>query len=122
MARFEREAQVLASLNHPNIASITGSKIRGACLHSSWSSSDGQTLAERIERGPIDIEQAIAIAKQIAEGLEAAHEKGIIHRDLKPANANDHRRRNREAPRLRVSESARRRHRPGASTTPAHQH
>ena len=56
-------------------------------MHSSWSFVDGQTLAERIERGPIDIEQAIAIAKQIAEGLEAAHEKGIIHRDLKPANA-----------------------------------
>ena len=87
MARFEREAQVLASLNHPNIASIYGLEKSEGVFALILELVDGQTLAERIERGPIDIEQAIAIAKQIAEGLEAAHEKGIIHRDLKPANA-----------------------------------
>jgi len=87
MARFEREAQVLASLNHPNIASIYGLEKYEGVFALVLELVEGQTLEERIERGPIDIEQAIAIAKQIAEGLEAAHGKGIIHRDLKPANA-----------------------------------
>ena len=86
MARFEREAQVLASLNHPNIATIHGleesNNIRGLVMELV----EGPTLAERIVKGAIPLEEALAIAKQIAEGLEYAHEKGIIHRDLKPAN------------------------------------
>jgi len=87
MARFEREAQVLASLNHPNIASIYGLEKSEGVFALILELVAGQTLEERIERGSIDIEHAIAIAKQIVEGLEAAHGKGIIHRDLKPANA-----------------------------------
>ncbi len=86
VSRFEREARVLASLNHPNIAAIYGME--------NWNDKKflvielvpGETLAERIKRGPISVEETMGIAKQIAEALEAAHEKGIIHRDLKPAN------------------------------------
>src|SRR5260370_27242719 len=77
MARFEREAQVLASLNHPNIAAIYGIE-------------QGALIMELVEgaglKGPVPVDTAIAYAKQIAAGLEAAHEKGIVHRDLKPAN------------------------------------
>jgi len=86
LARFEREAQLLASLNHPNIAAI----------HSFEHSDDihflvlelvpGETLQERVARGPVPVEEALEICRQIAEGVEAAHEKGVIHRDLKPAN------------------------------------
>ena len=77
---------MLASLNHPNIATSTASKKPRACRP--WSSSSWRepTLAERIARGPIPLEEALAIARQMAEALEAAHEQGIIHRDLKPAN------------------------------------
>ena len=86
LARFEREARTLASLNHPNIASIYGLEkadgIRGLVMELV----EGPTLAERIAQGPIAIEEALPIAKQIAEALEAAHEQGIVHRDLKPAN------------------------------------
>src|ERR1039458_10205754 len=77
LRRFEREAQVLAALNHPNIAAIYG--MEGPALVMEFV--DGETLA-----GPLPVEEAIALAKQIAEALEYAHEKGIIHRDLKPAN------------------------------------
>ncbi len=86
LARFEREAKLLASLNHPNIAAI----------HSFEHSEDihflvlelvpGETLAERVAKGPLPVEEALEICRQIAEGVEAAHEKGVIHRDLKPAN------------------------------------
>ena len=86
LARFKREAQVLASLNHPNIAGIHG-------LEESQNGSalvlelvDGPTLADRIAHGPIPLDEALLIAKQIAEALEAAHDYGIVHRDLKPAN------------------------------------
>ena len=82
MARFQREAQVLASLNHPNIAAIYGLEEHAIVMELV----EGPTLADRISRGPIPIEEALPIAKQIAEALEAAHETGIIHRDLKPAN------------------------------------
>ncbi|MDE3165591.1 MAG: serine/threonine-protein kinase, partial [Acidobacteriota bacterium] len=82
MARFTREAQVLASLNHPNIATIYGVEDRALIMEVV----DGPTLAERIAQEPISIAEALPIAKQIAEALEYAHERGIIHRDLKPAN------------------------------------
>ena len=86
LARFEREAKLLASLNHPNIAAI----------HSFEHSDDihflvlelvpGETLQERVAKGPVPVEEALEVCRQIAEGVEAAHEKGVIHRDLKPAN------------------------------------
>ncbi len=86
LARFEREAKLLASLNHPNIAAI----------HSFEHSDDihflvlelvpGETLAEKVAKGPVPVEEVLEVCRQIAEGVEAAHEKGVIHRDLKPAN------------------------------------
>jgi serine/threonine-protein kinase len=82
MARFEREAQVLASLNHPNIAAIYGVEERALIMELV----PGPTLAERIARGPMALEEALPIAGQIAEALEYAHECGVVHRDLKPAN------------------------------------
>ena len=94
LARFKREAQVLASLNHPNIAAIYGFEEsnpspgsgQGAVLALVLELVEGPTLAERIAHGPIPVDEALPIARQIAEALEAAHEQGIIHRDLKPAN------------------------------------
>jgi serine/threonine-protein kinase len=82
MARFTREAQVLAALNHPNIAVIHGVEERALVMELV----PGPTLAERIAQGPIPLDEALAISKQIAEALEYAHERGIVHRDLKPAN------------------------------------
>jgi serine/threonine-protein kinase len=86
MARFQREAQVLASLNHPNIATIHGLEDTGSTRALVMELVEGPTLADRIARGPIKCEEALPIAKQIAEALEYAHERGIVHRDLKPAN------------------------------------
>src|SRR4051794_12438967 len=86
LARFSREAQVLASLNHPNIAHIHGLEEADGVRALVMELVEGPTLAEQIARGPIAIDEALPIAKQIAEALEAAHEQGIIHRDLKPAN------------------------------------
>lgn len=86
MARFEREAQVLASLNHPNIASIYGLEESASVRAFVMELVEGPTLAERIARGPLPPGEALAVAQQIAEALEYAHERGIIHRDLKPAN------------------------------------
>ena len=91
LARFEREAKLLASLNHPNIAHVYGFESAtlddGSRLHFlAMELVEGEDLAERLKRGPIPVDEAIAIAKQIAEALEEAHEKGIVHRDLKPAN------------------------------------
>ena len=86
LARFEREAKVLASLNHPNIGSIYGLEEAEGIKALVLELVEGPTLADRIKQGPIPIDEALPIAKQIAEALEAAHERGIIHRDLKPAN------------------------------------
>ena len=86
MARFTREAQVLASLNHPNIGAIHGLEEEDGVRALVLELIPGDTLAQRIAKGPIPLEEALQIALQIAEALEAAHEKGIIHRDLKPAN------------------------------------
>jgi serine/threonine-protein kinase len=85
-ARFQREARILASLNHPNIATIYGLEQCDGVNYLVMELVPGQTLAERINVGPMKIEEAIRIAGQIAEALETAHEKGVIHRDLKPAN------------------------------------
>ncbi len=98
LARFQREAQVLASLNHPGIAAIYGIEEAEPSAAEGKSSGqeavkalvlelvEGPTLADRIAQGPIPVDEALPIAKQIAEALEAAHEQGVIHRDLKPAN------------------------------------
>jgi serine/threonine-protein kinase len=82
MTRFKREAQILASLNHPNIAAIYSIEERALVMELV----EGPTLAERIAAGPMPLEEALTIGKQIVEALEFAHERGIIHRDLKPAN------------------------------------
>jgi serine/threonine protein kinase len=86
MTRFRREAQVLASLNHPNIASIYGFEDSGSAHALVMELVEGPTLADRIAQGPIPLDEALPIARQIAEALEYAHERGIIHRDLKPSN------------------------------------
>ncbi len=86
LARFEREAQLLAQLHHSNIASIFGLEEKDGVRALVMELVDGPTLAERLERGPLAIDEALSIAHQIAEALEEAHEKGIVHRDLKPAN------------------------------------
>jgi serine/threonine protein kinase len=86
LSRFQREAQLLASLNHPNIAHIYGLEdVDGSgCI--AMELVEGETLSERLKNGPLPIEDAIEIAKQVADALAAAHERGIVHRDLKPAN------------------------------------
>jgi eukaryotic-like serine/threonine-protein kinase len=86
LARLRREAQVLAALNHPHIAHIHGLEEANGVPALVLELVEGSTLAERMANGPLPLSEAIEIAKQIADGLEAAHEKGVIHRDLKPAN------------------------------------
>src|SRR5262249_51042845 len=86
VSRFQREAEVLASLNHPNIAAIYDLQEANDTRFLILELVEGETLAERIERGPVPVEDALKIADSICEALEAAHEKGIIHRDLKPGN------------------------------------
>jgi serine/threonine protein kinase len=86
VARFTREAQTLATLNHPHIAQIYGLEQSSTTSALVMELVEGEDLAQRIARGPIPLDDALAIAKQIAEALEAAHEQGIVHRDLKPAN------------------------------------
>jgi serine/threonine protein kinase len=85
-ARFEREARLLASLNHPNIAHIHGLEESGGVRALVMELVEGEDLSQRIARGAIPLDEVLPIAKQVAEALEAAHEQGIIHRDLKPAN------------------------------------
>src|SRR5262249_49593018 len=86
VSRFRREAEVLASLNHPNIAAIYDLQEANGSRFLVLELVEGETLAEHIKRGRIPIEEALQIAKNICSALEAAHEKGIVHRDLKPAN------------------------------------
>ena len=86
LARFEREARTLAALNHPNIAAIYGLERSSGTLALVMELVEGDDLSQRIARGAIPVDEALPIAKQIAEALEAAHEQGIVHRDLKPAN------------------------------------
>src|SRR5215510_1134388 len=86
VSRFQREAEVLASLNHPNIAAIYDLQEANGSRYLVLELVEGETLADRIARGPIPVEEALEIAKNICEALEAAHEKGVVHRDLKPAN------------------------------------
>jgi Tol biopolymer transport system component len=86
LARFQREAEMLAALNHPNIAHIHGLEKHAGLTSLVMELVEGPTLADRIEKGPIPLDETVLIARQIAEALEAAHEQGIVHRDLKPAN------------------------------------
>jgi serine/threonine-protein kinase len=86
LGRFEREAQLLASLSHPNIAAIHGFEEADGTHFLVLELVAGQTLAERLTEGPLELEEAFNVGRQIAEGLEAAHERGVIHRDLKPSN------------------------------------
>lgn len=86
LARFQREAQVLASLNHPNIAHVYGLEQSDGVQALVMELVEGPTLADRIAQGPIPVDEALPITRQIADALKAAHEQGIIHRDLKPAN------------------------------------
>ncbi len=86
LTRFEREAKLLASLNHPNVATLYGFDTTGGVSYLAMELVPGETLAERIQRGPIPVDEALPLFIQIALGLEAAHQNGVIHRDLKPAN------------------------------------
>src|SRR4029079_8611355 len=86
LARFQREAEVLAALNHPNIAHIHGLERSAGITSLVMELVEGPTIADRLAPGPLPLEEALPIATQIAEALEAAHAQGIVHRDLKPAN------------------------------------
>jgi serine/threonine-protein kinase len=96
MARFQREAELLASLNHPKIAHIYGVEERALVM---------ELIEGESPKGPLPFDDAWQIASQIASALEYAHDKGIVHRDLKPPNIQNHTRRSGEAPGLRTSES-----------------
>jgi eukaryotic-like serine/threonine-protein kinase len=86
LAKFQREAKVLASLNHPNVGGIHGLEQADSHQYLVLEYIEGETLADRLAAGPIPVADALTLAKQIAEALEVAHEKGIIHCDLKPGN------------------------------------
>ena len=101
VARLAHEARLLAALNHPHIATIHGFEIAGDVHAIIMELIEGPTLADRLSTGPLTLDVTLEIARQIAEALEAAHEKGIIHRDLKPANIKLTRHWCRESARLR---------------------
>src|SRR3954468_22073888 len=86
IARFEREAQILAALSHPNIATIHGLEISGPTRVLVMELVEGESLEARLRRGPLPLDEALAIARQVGDALSAAHERGIVHRDLKPGN------------------------------------
>ncbi len=86
LARFEREAKLLASLNHPNIAAIHSFEHSDEVHFLVLELVEGETLADKVRKGPLPVQEALEVCRQIAEGVESAHEKGVIHRDLKPAN------------------------------------
>ena len=86
LARFEREARLLASLSHPNLAAIYGLEEVGSARYLALELIEGETLAARLARGPLPVDDALDVARQIAAGVEAAHENDVVHRDLKPAN------------------------------------
>ena len=86
LARFEREAKTLATLNHPNIAGIYGLEKFNQSQALALELIEGEDLSNRLAKGPLPVEEALDVCRQIAEALEAAHEKGIVHRDLKPGN------------------------------------
>src|SRR5262245_28790157 len=86
LARFQREARTLAQLNHPNIGAIYGLEDASDTKALVMELVEGATLADRIAQGPIPLDEALPIIRQVAEALEAAHEQGIVHRDIKPAN------------------------------------
>jgi len=107
MARFQREAQVLASLNHPNIAAIYGLEDSGGVRALVMELVEGPTLAERLKSGAVPLDDALPIAKQIADALEYAHERGIIHPRPETRECKDHARRRGESFGFRVGQSAR---------------
>jgi serine/threonine protein kinase len=107
VARFRREAQVLASLNHPHIAQVYGLEEANGTQFLVLELVDGESLDKRIVQGPIAVDEAFGIAKQIAEALEAAHEKGIVHRDLKAGEHRADEGWQRQSARLWVSEGCR---------------
>ena len=86
LARFEREAKLLAQLNHPNIAQVHGLEVQGDIRALVMELVEGPTLSERLEGGPLPFDESLSISLQIAQALEEAHEKGIVHRDMKPQN------------------------------------
>ena len=86
LTRFEREAELLATLNHSNIAAIYGFEESGSISGIVLELVEGPTLSDRIAQGPIPVDEALSIARQVTDALDAAHQKGIVHRDLKPAN------------------------------------
>src|SRR5580765_223739 len=86
LSRFQREAELLATLNHPNIAAIYGLEDSGGSRAIVLELVEGETLADSISRGPIPLDETLRVARQIVDALEAAHDRGVVHRDLKPAN------------------------------------
>jgi eukaryotic-like serine/threonine-protein kinase len=105
LARIQREAQLLASLNHPHIAIIHGLEESNGSRALVMELVEGPTLEDRIAEGPIPLDEALPMARQIAEALEAAHERGVIHRDLKPANIKLSTNGRVKGPRLRIGEA-----------------